>query len=61
MSEVEHIAKTLGFPVVVLPDVAARSTESAIRFLVERLVQGVRSARTENCREKRPPTINFAG
>ena len=21
----------------------------------------VRSARTENCREKRPPTINFAG
>jgi hypothetical protein len=24
-------------------------------------IQRVRSARTENCREKRPPTINFAG
>ena len=39
MSEVEHIAKTLAFPVVVLPNVAALSTESAIRFLVERLKQ----------------------
>jgi len=28
---------------------------------VEYLLEWVRSARTENCREKRPPTINFAG
>lgn len=38
MSEVEQIARTLGFPVVDLPAVAAHSMESAIRFMVERLV-----------------------
>jgi len=34
------LAATLGFPVVVLPDAAVGSVESAIRFLVDRLIEG---------------------
>jgi mannitol/fructose-specific phosphotransferase system IIA component (Ntr-type) len=37
MSELERIAKTLGFQIVLRPDDAAHSMESAIRFLVGRL------------------------
>jgi len=40
MNYVEQIAAKLGFPVIVLPDAAAGSVESAIRFLVDRLVVG---------------------
>ena len=40
MNTLEQIARTLGFPVVVLPDIAAGSRESAIRFLVARLIEG---------------------
>jgi PTS system nitrogen regulatory IIA component len=39
MSTVEHIAATLGFPVVVLPAAAAGSMESAITFVVDRLIE----------------------
>jgi mannitol/fructose-specific phosphotransferase system IIA component (Ntr-type) len=37
---VERIAKKLGFPVAVLPDTAAGSVEAAVRFLINKLVQG---------------------
>src|SRR5690349_6326204 len=40
MSTLNQIAATLGFPVVVLPETAAGSTEPAIRFLADRLVEG---------------------
>ena len=39
MDNVEQIAANLGFPVVILPDAAAGSVESAIRFLVECLIE----------------------
>jgi nitrogen PTS system EIIA component len=46
MNTLEQIAATLGFPVVVLPDAAACSMESAIRFLVDRLIhQGLLHAK----------------
>ena len=40
MSTVEEIATKLGFAYVTLPDAAAGSVESAIRFLVVRLLEG---------------------
>jgi mannitol/fructose-specific phosphotransferase system IIA component (Ntr-type) len=40
MSAVEQIAASFGFSVVILPVTVAESTQSAIRFLVERLSDG---------------------
>jgi PTS system fructose-specific IIA component len=40
MSALEQIAASLGFSAVILPDDAAGSVQSAIRFLVERLMEG---------------------
>src|SRR5262245_31246857 len=40
MSAVEQVAASLGFSVVILPDAASGSVQSAMRFLVERLSDG---------------------